>query len=99
MNAMDHRTASQEASANGSQNDEIAERNPSIVHLWLRVRKLEHDNNQAAGRICRLEADLHECLEYLETQVDVVDGDYGEPAPNRAMQLVAMIDQSLGEWR
>ena len=43
----------------------------------------------------RLEADLLECREYLETEMDVVDGDYGVPAPNRAMVLVTMIDQSL----
>jgi hypothetical protein len=46
-------------------------------------------------RIARLEADLLECREYLEDHVDVVDGDYGEPSPNRAMQLVSMIDETL----
>lgn len=64
-------------------------------HLWARIRKLEHDNNQAAARILRLESDLHECREYLETEVDVVDGDYGEPSPNRAMSLVSMIDETM----
>lgn len=46
-------------------------------------------------RITRLEADLLEVREYLETEVDIVDGDYGVPAPNRAMELVGMIDESL----
>lgn len=46
-------------------------------------------------RIARLEADLNECREYLEDCSDVVDGDYGEPAPNRAMQLMNMIDETL----
>lgn len=46
-------------------------------------------------RIARLEADLLECREHLETEVDVIDGDYGVPAPNRAMALVTMIDESL----
>lgn len=77
--------------------------------LWDRIRKVEYDNNDAAAkitalqeeakaayeRIAKLEADLHECREYLEDHVDVVDGSYGEPAPNRAMQLVSMIDESL----
>ncbi len=49
----------------------------------------------AYQRIKMLEADLLECREFLEGQVDVVDGDYGEPSPNRAMQLVTMIDESL----
>lgn len=63
--------------------------------LWDRIRKVEHDNEQAAARIARLESDLNECLEFLEGQADVVDGDYGEPSPNRAMQLVSMIDETL----
>ncbi len=46
-------------------------------------------------RIAELSASLAECREYLERHVDVVDGDYGEFAPNRAMQLVTMIDESL----
>jgi hypothetical protein len=46
-------------------------------------------------RIDQLEADLLECREYLEKEMDVVDGDYGEQAPNRAMRLVTMIDESI----
>lgn len=49
----------------------------------------------AYERIKMLEADLLECREYLEDHVDVVDGSYGEPSPNRAMSLVSMIDESL----
>lgn len=48
----------------------------------------------AYERIRMLEADLLECREYLEDQVDVVDGDDG-PLPNKAMRLVSMIDESL----
>lgn len=47
------------------------------------------------ARIARLEADLLECREFIEDYVDVNDGDYGEPAPNRAMQLVSLIDGTL----
>lgn len=46
-------------------------------------------------RISQLEADLNECVEFLEGQSDVIDGDYGEPSPNRAMQLMNMIDETL----
>lgn len=48
----------------------------------------------AYDRIKTLEADLLECREFLEDQVDVNDGDFG-PVPNRAMSLVQMIDESL----
>jgi hypothetical protein len=67
-----------------------------------RITQLEHNNNDAAARIMKLEkriktleADLEECREYLEQHMDTVDGDYGEPAPNKAMRLVSMIDESL----
>ena len=46
-------------------------------------------------RIARLEADLQECLEYFEERFDVVDGSYGEPAPNREMRLGQMLDETL----
>lgn len=49
----------------------------------------------ALARIRTLEADLAECREYLEVEMDVVDGDYGEPAPNKAMRLVNMIDETM----
>lgn len=49
----------------------------------------------AYQEIEKLKADLLECREFIEPYVDVVDGDYGEPAPNKAMRLVSMIDESL----
>jgi hypothetical protein len=51
------------------------------------------------ARILRLESDLNECREFLDGQIDVVDGDYGEQAPNRAMVLCSMIDETLGDFR
>lgn len=63
--------------------------------LWDRIRALEHANNQAAARISRLEASLTECLEYFEDKYDVNDGDYGEPSPNKEMQLGTMIKETL----
>ncbi len=54
------------------------------------------DERQALlARVARLEADLLECREYLEVDMDVVDGSNGEPRPNRAMALVNMIDETL----
>lgn len=44
---------------------------------------------------------LEEVLEFLEDQEDVVDGPYGEPRPNRAMNLAeevrAVITKATGE--
>ena len=38
---------------------------------------------------------LQEVQDFLEGQIDVVDGDYGQPQANRAMQLDTMIRESL----
>lgn len=47
-------------------------------------------------RIAELEAILAECADFIEPYIDVVDGDYGVPAPNRAMHLHSEIEQALG---
>lgn len=49
----------------------------------------------AYQRIKTLEADLEECAEYFKDNCDVVDGDYGEPAPNKEMRLYSMIQETL----
>lgn len=59
------------------------------------INEKQEELKAAYERIAELEADLHECREFLEGQVDVVDGSYGEPVPNRAMVLVCMIDETL----
>lgn len=66
----------------------------SLANAALIVKAV-NSHQALLARIARLEADLLECREYLETEVDVIDGDYGVPAPNRAMALVTMIDQTL----
>ena len=48
-----------------------------------------------AKRIMKLEADLFECAEYFKEHCGVVDGDYGEPAPNKEMRLYSMIQETL----
>ena len=44
-------------------------------------------------------ADILEALEAarerLEGEVDVVDGDYGEPSPNRAMVICSQLDEAI----
>lgn len=46
-------------------------------------------------RIKRLEALLADCAEFLDGYSDVVDGDYGEPAPNAAMSLLSAINEEI----
>lgn len=40
---------------------------------------------------------LQECREFLDGQIDSVDGDYGVPAPNKAMKLAHRIDEVIAE--
>lgn len=62
----------------------------------LRQRLAAKEELKAAHqRIERLEADMNECLEYFQERYDVIDGSYGEPAPNREMQLGTMIQETL----
>lgn len=51
-----------------------------------------------AKQIAALEAQLKECLDYFVDRSDVVDGDYGEPAPNKEMRLATEIRETLGMW-
>jgi hypothetical protein len=50
---------------------------------------------EAADRIEKLESLFPAILEYLEEQADVVDGDSGIPAPNRAMALLVWTRHEL----
>ena len=42
-------------------------------------------------------AALYEAREFIDGQIDVVDGNYGEPAPNRAMVLAQEIDAAIAK--
>lgn len=46
-------------------------------------------------RIADLEATLRDVLDYLHSQIDVVDGVEGIPAPNKAMSLALEIQLTL----
>ena len=37
----------------------------------------------------------NEALEFVDNYSDVVDGDYGQPRPNKAMQLVTVLRAAL----
>jgi hypothetical protein len=47
------------------------------------------------ARVRVLEELLSECAEFIESYSDVVDGDYGDPSPNRAMSLVSHIQDYI----
>lgn len=40
---------------------------------------------------------LEQVREYIDGQIDVVDGDYGVPAPNKAMRIAQEIDTALAK--
>lgn len=56
---------------------------------------MQEEIKAAYERITQLEATLTECQSYFENAADVVDGSYGEPAPNREMTLLIEIDGIL----
>lgn len=39
---------------------------------------------------------LNDAIEHIGGEVDVVDGDYGEPEPNAAMKLHGKLNNALG---
>jgi hypothetical protein len=49
-------------------------------------------------RTFRLEGVLEEIADWIDEKgyADVVDGDYGIPAPNDAMKIRMLIDEALG---
>lgn len=60
---------------------------------------LDLEEKLAADKhIAALQATLQECLEYFADRADVVDGDYGEPSPNKEMRLASEIKETLGIW-
>lgn len=52
-------------------------------------------NAKAIAAVPDLIAALQEAREFIDGQIDVVDGSYGVPAPNRAMTLAQEIDAAL----
>ena len=40
---------------------------------------------------------LHDARAFIDGQIDVVDGDYGIPEPNKAMRLAGLIDEAIAK--
>jgi hypothetical protein len=58
-------------------------------------------NVEANARLIAAAPDLlnacDEALDFAEDQEDVVDGDYGQPKPNRAMQVATMLRAAIAK--
>jgi hypothetical protein len=61
-----------------------------------------HDKLIAEGKVAKLELEnarlrsvLHQCEEYFDGRADVLDGDYGVPAPNTEMRLLSEVRSAL----
>ncbi len=54
-----------------------------------KATKLEREN-------AKLRTALEQCEDYFDNRADVVDGDYGVPAPNAEMSILAEIRSALG---
>jgi hypothetical protein len=61
----------------------------STQHLFRADLRVGRDAvNAAIAALC-------ECESYLEGREDVIDGDYGQPAPNREMTLLREVRAAL----
>jgi hypothetical protein len=58
---------------------------------------LRREREEHAEEIKRLTTALDLVVDYLSQRSDVVDGDYGQPAPNEEMQLLTEIEEALGK--
>lgn len=74
-------------------------RNDAMTSINAYLAALPRDQQPATlrARIATLEALLHRCAEFIDGQVDVQDGDYGEPEPNKAMRLMTAIREVVPE--
>ena len=66
-------------------------------HQWC-VSNFEKSEqlDSVSSRNNALLATLEHVRELIEGYVDVVDGPYGQPAPNSAMRAVQLIDEAIG---
>jgi hypothetical protein len=62
----------------------------------MTIPRAKQDEILAAyERITELETTLEQCREYFTDRSDVIDGDYGIPAPNKEMRMLQEIDEVM----
>ncbi len=71
------------------------------VNKTIKQMAEEFNNMHAIAIKVKTERDayreaLEEVRELIDGYVDVIDGDYGQPAANKAMRAVQLIDEALG---
>lgn len=66
-----------------------------IVEEAVRLTRM----NDAMNLIEEMKNTLVDIREDIDGQIDVVDGDYGQPEPNAAMSMAAQIDEVLASVR
>lgn len=64
-----------------------------MVGIAMTVRDLA----ERSAALERAEEVLEQARKHIDGEIDVVDGDYGEPRPNAAMRLAAEIDAVLSD--
>lgn len=55
----------------------------------------ENDAAKVVTALSALYDVLTDAREFIDDQIDVVDGSYGQPEPNKAMRLAQEIDEAL----
>lgn len=63
--------------------------------LLALVTVLQNDKARAEAEVVRLRGVLEEVRAEAHDNMDVVDGDYGEPSPDEWMRLFSLVDEAL----
>jgi hypothetical protein len=63
--------------------------------VWYTRMVLATDFDLLAQRERQLRKALEECEDYFDNRADVVDGSYGEPAPNPEMRMLEVVRAAL----
>lgn len=72
-----------------------AHNNEIDVVIAPAISALVEENQKQAAQIKVLRDILHDVRDHIDGEIDVVDGSYGEPAPNKAMVLDQNIVEAL----
>lgn len=70
------------------------------VGLWSQCgfwRRRRREGVYFVKRLERILEALERAREHIDGEIDVVDGDYSHPAPNKAMQLATTLDAAIAE--